>query len=137
MTMTFAFILCEINRSKVLPVCRINKNGLYVIQSMPYNILFNSNYTQYFVWWSLHTIFYLMVITHNILFDGQYTQYLFGSHYRQYWSERSVCAAWSALQTGCMANGVATEFIVFFSLFPLSLSLRLITFLTEGVVLGL
>ena len=32
-----------------------------------------------------------------------------------YWSERSACAARAALQTGCMANEVATEFIVFFS----------------------
>ena len=33
----------------------------------------------------------------------------------QYWSERSACAARVALQTGCVANEVATKFIVFFS----------------------
>jgi hypothetical protein len=47
-----------------------------------------------------------------------------------YWSERSACAGRTALQMGCVANVVATKFVVF------SLSLRLITFLPEGVVLG-
>jgi hypothetical protein len=53
-------------------------------------------------------------------------------------SERSACAARSALQTGCVANVVATKFVVFFSSLFLSSSLflRLITFLQEGVVLG-
>jgi hypothetical protein len=32
---------------------------------------------------------------------------------RPCWSERSACAARPALQTGCVANVVATEFIVF------------------------
>jgi hypothetical protein len=47
---------------------------------------------------------------------------------------RAKCAARAALQMGCVAKIVATEFIVFFSscLFPLSV----ITFLPEGVVLG-
>ena len=40
-----------------------------------------------------------------------------------YWSERSACATHAALQTGCVANVVATKFVVFFSFFPLSLFL--------------
>ena len=34
-----------------------------------------------------------------------------------YWSDRSACAARAALQTGCVANVVATKFVVFFFLF--------------------
>ena len=37
----------------------------------------------------------------------------------KHWSERSACAARAALQTGCVANVLATKFVVFFSL-PLS-----------------
>ena len=65
-----------------------------------------------------------------------------GYKYNYNWSERSACAARAALQTGCVANKVATKFVVFLSFFlsffPLSslFLLRLITFLPEGVVLG-
>jgi hypothetical protein len=42
--------------------------------------------------------------------------------YQTNMSERSVCAVPAALQTGCVANVVATEFIVFFlSLYALLL----------------
>jgi hypothetical protein len=37
-------------------------------------------------------------------------------HLHTDWSERSACAAQVALQMGCVANVVATKFIVFFSL---------------------
>jgi hypothetical protein len=38
-----------------------------------------------------------------------------------FWSERSACAAHAALQMGCMANEVATKFIVFLSFYALLL----------------
>jgi hypothetical protein len=36
----------------------------------------------------------------------------------QFWSEQSACAAWVALQMGCMANIVATINNVIFSFSP-------------------
>ena len=55
---------------------------------------------------------------------------------RTYWSERSACAARAVLQTSCVANVVATKFVILFSFLFLSFFLYLITFLPEGVVLG-
>jgi hypothetical protein len=60
------------------------------------------------------------ILYHPLKWLNQVTEVTFN------WSERSACAAHAVLQTGCMANVVATEFIGFF------LSLHL----PEGVVLG-
>ena len=52
----------------------------------------------------------------------------------QYWSERSACAARAVLQTGCVANVVATKFVVFSSLSPFfSLLSALLLFCQKGL----
>ena len=52
------------------------------------------------------------------------------------WSEQSACAARLALQTGCVANLVASINTIIFSYFFFFSFLASLTFIPEGVDLG-